>query len=246
MLQLKNIRLAYGTAPPILDNFSMDFAEGSFTSVLGASGCGKSSLLRIIAGLQKPLAGRITHGLKKSDIGFVFQDPTLMAWARVYDNVALPLTLRGAPKAEIKNSVHAALDMVGLKPYENFYPHQLSGGMKMRVSVARALVSRPKLLLLDEPFAALDEIARMALEDDLLRIWRQTGCTIIFVTHHVAASVYLADNMLIMGAHARMEKITLNKPDQQSEPQSRHAPALQSLCAEISQILLAASQGKQP
>jgi NitT/TauT family transport system ATP-binding protein len=192
-----------------LHDLSFAVAAGQFVSLLGPSGCGKSTALRLIAGLQQPDSGTIAWPQGKPSIGFVFQDATLMPWADALANVRLPLDLRHVPRRQAAARAAAALTHVGLSGFERAYPRELSGGMKMRVSIARALVTRPSLLLLDEPFAALDEPARAALNDDLLRLWRGGGApdpagqkrlTVIFVTHSVGESAYLSSRVLVMGA----------------------------------------------
>ncbi|MPZ57418.1 MAG: ATP-binding cassette domain-containing protein [Rhizobiales bacterium] len=184
-----------------LDNLDLDVREGEFLSLLGPSGCGKSTALRIIAGLSEPTAGRVEWRAgagARRQIGFVFQEPTLMPWATVSDNVRLPLKLRGESGADSAPRVQEALDRVGLAAFAGAYPRELSGGMKMRVSIARALVTQPTLLLMDEPFAALDEITRFRLNDDLLALWRALGKTIVFVTHSVFESVFLSSRIVVM------------------------------------------------
>jgi NitT/TauT family transport system ATP-binding protein len=188
-----------------LADLSFDVAEGEFVSLLGPSGCGKSTALRLIAGLLPPDSGTVDWPERKPAIGFVFQDATLMPWADALANVRLPLDLQHVPRAEGKARAAAALARVGLSGFERAYPRELSGGMKMRVSIARALVTEPSLLLLDEPFAALDEPTRAALNDDLLRLWReardtpgQKDLTVIFVTHSVGESAYLSSRVLVM------------------------------------------------
>ena len=183
----------------------LDLAIGrhEFVSLLGPSGCGKSTALRLIAGLGTPSAGRIEwtdpqHATSRTDIGFVFQEPTLMPWATVFDNVLLPLKLQG--RSDARDEVGAALAMVGLTGFETAYPRELSGGMKMRVSIARALVTRPRMLLMDEPFAALDEITRFRLNNDLLELWKSQAWTVVFVTHSVYESVYLSNRIMVMAA----------------------------------------------
>jgi NitT/TauT family transport system ATP-binding protein len=191
-----------------LQDMSLDVAEGEFVSLLGPSGCGKSTALRIVAGLGEPTAGTVAwrqaggdaSGQHRREIGFVFQEPTLMPWATVFNNVWLPLRLRHQSKAAARDEVMAALDMVGLAAFAGAYPRELSGGMKMRVSIARALITRPKLLLMDEPFAALDEITRFRLNNDLLGLWEKFGWTVIFVTHSVFESVYLSERIVVMAA----------------------------------------------
>jgi NitT/TauT family transport system ATP-binding protein len=179
-----------------LSDLSFTLNDGDFVSLLGPSGCGKSTALRIVAGLLAPDGGAVTRAT--DEIGFVFQEPTLMPWADAVTNARLPLDLRRMPRGEANERAAAALARVGLAGFERALPRELSGGMKMRVSIARALASRPKLLLLDEPFAALDEITRAALNDDLLKLWREDSLTILFVTHSVAESCYLSERVLVM------------------------------------------------
>ena len=174
-------------------------ADGEFVGVLGPSGCGKSTLLRIIAGLIEPSAGRLERSAALAGrIGFVFQEPTLMPWATVSDNVYLPLRLQGVSRDAAAPRIAAMLESLGLREFSAAYPRQLSGGMRMRVSIARALVTEPALLLLDEPFAALDEITRFKLNEDLRALWRRHRCTVIFVTHSVFESVFLTNRIVVM------------------------------------------------
>ena len=175
-------------------------SPGAFVSLLGPSGCGKSTLLRIIAGLAAPSSGRVTWGggAIAGSIGFVFQEPTLMPWASVWDNVYLPLRLQRQGRGAVRQRVDEMIQAVGLAGFERVYPRELSGGMRMRVSIARALVTTPQLLLLDEPFAALDEMTRFKLNEDLLRLWRARDCTILFVTHSVFESVFLSNRIVVM------------------------------------------------
>jgi NitT/TauT family transport system ATP-binding protein len=187
-----------------LDGLDLDVRPGEFVSLLGPSGCGKSTALRLIAGLSEPSGGTIawsgsaTRGPRGRDIGFVFQEPTLMPWTTVANNVALPLRLSGTPMADATPRIAAALDRVGLSAFRDAYPRELSGGMKMRVSIARALVTDPSLLLMDEPFAALDEITRFKLNNDLLELWQSLRKTVVFVTHSVFESVYLSRRIVVM------------------------------------------------
>ncbi|MCC7281158.1 MAG: ABC transporter ATP-binding protein [Acetobacteraceae bacterium] len=176
-------------------------SPGDFVALLGPSGCGKSSLLRIIAALAEPTEGSVVRPASTGgEIGFVFQDPTLMPWASALANVMLPLRLAGARREQAAAQATAALAAVGLAGFERARPRALSGGMRMRASFARALVTGPKLLLMDEPFAALDEITRFRLNDDLLALWRERHFTALFVTHSVFESVYLAQRVLVMAA----------------------------------------------
>jgi NitT/TauT family transport system ATP-binding protein len=198
LLSLSGIEKTFDNGLQALSRLSMDVAEHDFASLVGPSGCGKSTALRIIAGLIAPSAGKVEWPRGKPEIGFVFQEPTLMPWADALANVRLPLDLDGIPRHKANGRAEAALARVGLSAFARSYPRELSGGMKMRVSIARALAARPKLLLMDEPFAALDEFTRQALNDDLLKLWAEDGLTVIFVTHSVFESTYLSSCVLVM------------------------------------------------
>jgi NitT/TauT family transport system ATP-binding protein len=195
---LKGVERTFDEKVKALGPIDLDIREGEFLSLLGPSGCGKSTALRIIAGLLEPSAGAIEWNEAKPRIGFVFQDPTLMPWATAQDNVRLPLELEGIARHETLARADAALARVGLSGFAEAFPRALSGGMRMRVSIARALVARPKLLLMDEPFAALDEISREALNEDLLKLWREDGLTIVFVTHSVYESTFLSTRIVTL------------------------------------------------
>ncbi len=203
LVELRGIGKTYGGGTVALSGADARIREGGFVSLVGPSGCGKSTLLRIVAGLIQPDAGSLlwpaTGGARPRDIGFVFQDATLMPWARVDDNVFLPLKLRGLSRKDALPRIMDALERVGLADAARAYPRELSGGMKMRVSIARALVTGPPLLLMDEPFAALDEFTREKLDDDLLDLWRSQRFTAIFVTHSIYESVYLSERVAVMG-----------------------------------------------
>jgi NitT/TauT family transport system ATP-binding protein len=202
LLRLAGIAKSFRTGVAALDGIDLQIGEGDFVSLLGPSGCGKSTLLRIIAGLAEPSAGRRDWAsgatAKPGDVAFVFQEPTLMPWADVAANVYLPLRLAGVGRRDAEARIAEAISAVGLDGFARSYPRELSGGMKMRVSIARALVTKPRLLLLDEPFAALDEITRLKLNDDLLRLWQDGGWTVVFVTHSVFESVFLSQRILVM------------------------------------------------
>lgn len=208
LVTMQSVSKVFSSGTVALSNMSLTVESGEFISLLGPSGCGKSTALRIIAGLGDITSGVIdwpssrinSKGLPEGDIGFVFQEPTLMPWKNVFGNVYLPLKLRGIPKAAARDQIMGALATVGLQDFAEAYPRELSGGMKMRVSIARALVTKPKLLLMDEPFAALDEITRQKLNDDVLRLWKTTGITVIFVTHSVFESAYLSNRIVVMKA----------------------------------------------
>ena len=185
-----------------LRDVSLTIGAGDFIALLGPSGCGKSTLLRLIAGLDRPDSGELTweagHQPRPGEIGFVFQDATLLPWSSAIDNVFLPLRLAGASRDQAMPRILEALHRVGLDGFEHARPRQLSGGMRMRVSIARALVTRPSLLLMDEPFAALDEFTRHKLQEDLLSLWRELGCTVVFVTHSIYEAAFLARRIVLM------------------------------------------------
>ncbi|MEL6235133.1 MAG: ABC transporter ATP-binding protein [Pseudomonadota bacterium] len=202
LLTLQSVGKTFGRDVEALRGMSLEIREGDFISLLGPSGCGKSTALRLIAGLMHPTAGALRWEGQRSDgaLGVVFQEPTLMPWATVEDNVWLPLRLKGRGRGAVRDDVLAALKLVGLEKFARAYPRELSGGMKMRVSIARAMVTRPKLILMDEPFAALDEITRFRLNNDLLEMKAKIGCTVVFVTHSVFESVFLSDRIVVMAA----------------------------------------------
>jgi NitT/TauT family transport system ATP-binding protein len=197
-LRLDRLAKTFPNGTAALGELSAEIEAGAFVSCVGPSGCGKSTVLRLIAGLERPTRGRVEWPGGRAALGFVFQDPTLMAWATAAKNVALPLELAGLAEGEARERACAALEMVGLAGFADALPRELSGGMRMRVSIARALVAEPKVLLMDEPFAALDEFTRSKLNDDLLRLWSERGFTGIFVTHSVFEAVYLSQRILIL------------------------------------------------
>src|SRR4051812_6574510 len=188
LLSLQGVGKTFDAGVQAVAEVSIHIREGEFISLVGPSGCGKSTLLRIIAGLLQPTTGDIEWPNGRPEIGFVFQEPTLMPWADALANVRLPLALDHVPREESKERAVDALARVGLSGFHRAFPRELSGGMRMRVSLARALVGKPQLLLLDEPFAALDEITRQSLNDDLLQLWAEDGLTVVFVTHSVFES----------------------------------------------------------
>jgi NitT/TauT family transport system ATP-binding protein len=206
-VSLRAVTKVYDSGVAALGPLDLDVRKGEFVSLLGPSGCGKSTALRLIAGLSAPTTGTVGvlqqpagEGRAAHSIGFVFQEPTLMPWTSVRENVRLPLKLGHAPSAEANARVDEALAQVGLSEFADAYPRELSGGMKMRVSLARALVTDPDILLMDEPFAALDEITRFRLNNDLLALWRDLRKTVVFVTHSVFESVYLSQRVIVMTA----------------------------------------------
>jgi NitT/TauT family transport system ATP-binding protein len=202
IVSLRGVGKTFPSGTVALAGLDLEVRDGEFLSLLGPSGCGKSTALRIIAGLSDPTQGSVTWPATAAEgrIGFVFQEPTLMPWANVFNNVMLPLKLKGAVAGQAAERVKAALQRVGLEKFENAYPRELSGGMRMRVSIARALVTEPALLLMDEPFAALDEITRFKLNNDLLEVWQALRTTVVFVTHSVFESVYLSSRIVVMAA----------------------------------------------
>lgn len=235
-------RFAGGTEA--LAGVDLAIGAGEFLSILGPSGCGKSPLLRLVAGLTAPSAGEIAWGggggpARRREIGFVFQDPTLMPWATAIDNVRLPLRLAGVGRTEGEARAAAALAEVGLRGFERAVPRELSGGMRMRVSLARALVTRPTLLLMDEPFAALDELTRHRLNDDLLALWAGSGgATVVFVTHSVFESVYLSSRIVVMAP--RPGRVAAELPVRAPAPRPpgfRTSAAYAALCREASEAL---------
>src|SRR5689334_2333488 len=246
IVALSGVTKRFASGLEALDGIKLSVARGEFLSLLGPSGCGKSTLLRIIAGLGEPTRGtcQVSLGepgkpIPSGRIGFVFQDPTLMPWSTVAVNAELPFRIAGRVGAEQRDRVAAALRAVGLAGFERAYPHQLSGGMRMRVSIARALVTDPELLLLDEPFAALDEITRMALNDDLMQLWENRRPTVVFVTHSVFESVYLSTRIAVMtprpGRIAAELLVELPQPRQRP---LRTSPRYASLCAAVSERLV--------
>ncbi|MED0715297.1 ABC transporter ATP-binding protein [Aeribacillus composti] len=204
----QHVSKIYNTGTVALSQFHFSITEGEFISFLGPSGCGKSTALRMVAGLGEATEGKVEvfgqnpkEVIKNTnDVAFVFQDANLLPWRTVLENVMLPLELRGSDKKSRKEDAIKVLEMVGLKDHIKSYPRQLSGGMRMRVSIARALAAKPKLLLMDEPFAALDEITRQTLQTELLEIWKREKMTILFVTHNVFEAVYLSTRIAVLSA----------------------------------------------
>lgn len=223
--------------------------QGEFVTLLGPSGCGKSTLLKMVAGLTEPSDGKLVLWRRDSrektqvPLSFVFQEATLMPWSNVQNNVRLPLDLAGVPRAEANTRVSEALELVGLGKFASVLPRELSGGMQMRVSIARGLVTRPKLLLMDEPFGALDEITRNKLDSDLLRLWREQGLTVVFVTHSIHEAVFLSQRVIMMAACPGrvVEDIAITEPFPRSED-FRVSPAFSRYAKQLQDSLLQASQ----
>jgi NitT/TauT family transport system ATP-binding protein len=246
IVALRGVGKTFPSGTQALAGLDLEVREGEFLSLLGPSGCGKSTALRIIAGLSEPTAGAVEWPAAKATdgdhrIGFVFQEPTLMPWTTVAKNVLLPLKLKAAPAKEAAARIAAAIERVGLQSFANAYPRELSGGMRMRVSIARALVTEPALLLMDEPFAALDEITRFRLNNDLLQVWQALRTTVVFVTHSVFESVYLSSRIVVMAARPGrvFTELKIDAPyprDQNFRTSAEYA----ALCRRTSEALAAA------
>ena len=249
IVALHGVGKTFANGVRALDDFDLDVRPGEFLTLLGPSGCGKSTALRIIAGLSAVSRGSVQWteteaGTATSrQIGFVFQEPTLMPWATVEANVRLPLKLLGLEDGAGARAA-AALERVGLADFARAYPRELSGGMKMRASIARALAAEPKLLLMDEPFAALDEITRFRLNRDLLDLWQSLNKTVVFVTHSVFESVYLSSRIIVMsprpGRVFRELKITAPYP---REERFRTSAEYAAWCRMVSETLAEAMAG---
>jgi NitT/TauT family transport system ATP-binding protein len=255
LLRLDGIGKTFSAGTAALTDVDMTIYPGEFISLLGPSGCGKSTLLKIIAGLAAPSSGTIdwpqstysAEGAPEPALGFVFQEPTLLPWRTAADNVYLPLLLAGVDKKEARERVGEALAQVGLSAFADRYPRQLSGGMKMRVSIARALVTRPDILLMDEPFAALDEITRGKLNDDLLELYARRKLTVIFVTHSVYESVYLSSRIVVMSA--RPGKVVTDIAVDAAHPRTeeyRTSPLYNERCRAASAALRLAMTSGEP
>ena len=219
IITLNGVGKTFDNGTRALEGVDLSVARGEFLSLLGPSGCGKSTILRLVARLDTPTSGEIGVDATAHSVGFVFQEPTLMPWARVFENVWLPLRLNGMSRKDAQERVMDALESVGLADFRDAYPRELSGGMKMRVSIARALATDPEILLMDEPFAALDEITRFRLNDDLLRLWESRNWTVLFVTHSVFESVYLSTRIAVMtGRPGRIStEVQVDEPAPRSE-----------------------------
>jgi NitT/TauT family transport system ATP-binding protein len=208
LLKVKRVSKRFGNGTLALKDINLDIGPHQFVSLLGPSGCGKSTLLKMVSGLGLPTQGEIEwptsaydmRGRALPELSYVFQEPTLLPWSKARRNVSLPLRLSGMPADEADRRACEALASVGLHGFEDAHPRELSGGMKMRVSIARALVTKPRALLMDEPFAALDEITRLKLNQDLLALWQREKFSVVFVTHSVFESVYLSQRIVVMAA----------------------------------------------
>lgn len=242
---LHNVEVNYSGRGPALGPFNLVIAPGEIVALVGPSGCGKSTALRLLAGLETPARGTVERAAGRGDTAVVFQAPTLMPWATVLANVALPLELAGRPKAETQALALAALGRVGLEAAVHAKPAQLSGGMAMRASLARALVSDPRLLLLDEPFAALDEITRRALADDVHRLWEASRPAVVFVTHNVEEAAYMAHRVVVIsrGPGRDVGEVIIDAP--MPRPAGFRATSLfREAAEEISRLLASAMTGR--
>ncbi|NJO79591.1 MAG: ABC transporter ATP-binding protein [Cyanobacteria bacterium RM1_2_2] len=239
-ITLSNVSKVYGNGTVALKDLNLTIGEGQFVSLVGPSGCGKSTVLRIVAGLGKMSAGHLYWGgnRTKQRLAFVFQEAALMPWATVQENVRLPLKLAGVPKREAAAAVAETLQLVELQGFEHCYPRELSGGMKMRVSIARALVTKPELLLMDEPFGALDEMTRSKLNSDLLDLWQQKQWTAVFVTHNIYEAVYLSNRVVVMASRPGrvVADVAIEAPYPRPEG-FRTTPRFNEYCWQISQAL---------
>jgi len=244
VVQAERIGMVYGSGLSALEDVNFALAKGEFVALLGPSGCGKSTLLRMIAGLAEPTQGTIRRAAD-TRLAFVFQEPTLMPWANVAKNVSLPLHLAGAPRDATASQVAAVLDLVGLKGFDTAYPRELSGGMQMRVSIARALVTNPDLLLLDEPFAALDEITRNKLNGELLNLWAIKQWTVAFVTHSIHEAVYLSTRVVVMSSRPGrlVEEIHIEEPYPRN-PAFRTTTRFAQYCSHLALSLDKASEAR--
>ena len=243
-VRLEQVAKRFATGLLALEHTSLSVGEGEFVSILGPSGCGKSTALRLLSGLDTPTAGQVHSPALDgagADTAFVFQDPTLMPWATVFENVWLPLRLAGVSRADATPRILAMLEHVGLADFRAAYPAELSGGMKMRTSIARALVTRPRLLLMDEPFAALDEVTRTRLGADLLHWSAQQKLAVVFVTHSVFEAAYLSQRVLVMSRRPGriFHELKIEEPLPR-EASFRLTPRYQAVCRELSLALEAA------
>jgi NitT/TauT family transport system ATP-binding protein len=242
-VEFSSVTKSYGNGKPVLQAISLTILKGEFVSVIGPSGCGKSTILKLISGLTTPTSGTIcvdgmTPKNARETVSYIFQDATLLPWRTVRRNVALALELEGAPRDRRERKTVALLELVGLGAVADSYPRELSGGMKMRVSIARALATSPKLLLMDEPFAALDEMSRDRLNEEILRLRTEQKWTAVFVTHSVAEAVFLSTRIVILAPNPG--RIFAELPVNLSQPRNaalRNAPEFDALVGRVAHTL---------
>ncbi|WP_281887380.1 ABC transporter ATP-binding protein [Paenibacillus sp. YYML68] len=242
-LQFDHIRLTYGRDRTVIDDVSLRVAEGEFVALVGRSGCGKTTLLKLAAGLLQPDSGRVLLAGQQvhkpqGDVGIVFQSPTLLEWLTVEDNVLLPLSLGGKVTKADRQLARDYLSRMGLADYAQSYPRQLSGGQQSRVAIARALIREPSLLLMDEPFAALDALTRESLQADLLKLCASRRMTVVFITHDIQEAVFLSNRVVLLqaGVIEREFAVTLPSLDRR-DVQLRYAPQFNQLCLAIRQAM---------
>jgi len=254
LLRCRSVSKRFANGTLALRDVDLQIGEHEFLALLGPSGCGKSTLLKLVSGLGEPSAGEIewptsaydASGHARPDLSFVFQEPTLLPWSTALGNVVLPLKLAGVDPDERRARAGEALAAVGLASFAGAYPRELSGGMKMRVSIARALVTRPRILLMDEPFAALDEITRSRLNDDLLALWRRDRFTVVFVTHSVYESVFLAQRIAVMAARPGRVAAELDVGEPYPRPAAYRTSAVYAgHCERVSAALEAAMASRR-
>ncbi|MEO1591105.1 MAG: ABC transporter ATP-binding protein [Cyanobacteria bacterium J06632_22] len=236
LLTLSQIGKTYRNGTVALQDVNLTVTPGEFVSLVGPSGCGKSTVLRLVAGLGEPTDGTVQWGVppEARKLAFVFQDAALMPWATVVDNVYLPLKLAGKRLRSVRSEIQAALNLVDLQGFESSYPRELSGGMKMRTSIARSLVTQPNVLLMDEPFGALDEMTRSRLNSDLLHLWEQQQWTVLFVTHNIYEAVYLSSRVVVMAA--KPGRVVADVPIDEPHPRNedfRTSARFNQYCREI-------------
>ncbi|TAD78370.1 MAG: ABC transporter ATP-binding protein [Oscillatoriales cyanobacterium] len=220
-ITLSHVTKVFSTGTIALQDVSLTVGDGEFLSLVGPSGCGKSTILSLIAGLSLPTQGDLCWQIPeyRQELAFVFQDAALLPWSTVKENIRLPLKLAGISRAESDQLVDEAIELVGLTGFEKAFPRQLSGGMRMRASIARAIVTQPKVLLMDEPFGALDEITRNKLNEDVMQLWHQKRWTVIFVTHNIYEAVYLSTRVAVMGVNPGriVDELQIDEPYPRSE-----------------------------
>jgi NitT/TauT family transport system ATP-binding protein len=231
LLRLQQVRFAFPGWPATVDGADLDVEQGAFHCLVGRSGCGKTTLLKLAAGLLRPASGRVVFDGRAQDIGFVFQSPNLLEWLRVIDNVLLPVSLAHRPTQEERARALQVLEQLGLGAHAAKYPRQLSGGQQSRVALARALILRPSLLLLDEPFAALDAITREELQRDLLAICSRDRTTVLFVTHDIGEAVFLADRVDVVESGRIAQEIAVDLPARTAAV--RYGAAFARHCEEV-------------